>query len=112
MLDGNRMRIYWSLNSVPELAALPKMERKRVWRTCYHRTFRHWQTWLALLFCGLCGGAGVQIGKFIFEDGWMMLVCAGICGGIGGFIFGQVATQIAIPYIRQELLHRSSNAAV
>lgn len=82
------------------MVSLSKPERKRVWRSYYHKTFRHWQTWVALGVCGLCGGAGGPIGRLIFGDGNMIFFCVVLGGGIGGFIFGQVATHVAFPYIR------------
>ena len=35
------MQIYWSLNSIPELAGLASAERRRVWRTDCWKAYRH-----------------------------------------------------------------------
>jgi hypothetical protein len=36
--------------SIPELAGIPKDERIRLWRLNARKAFRHWQTWLAVIF--------------------------------------------------------------
>lgn len=97
------MQIYWSLSSLPELASLPKSERKRVGRFGLRKAFRHWQTWAALAVSGICGGAGGQLGTFIFSSSGMIFLCLVLCGGIGGVVYGHVATKMAMPYIREEL---------
>ena len=96
------MKIYWTLESVPELAALPKQERMRVWRWASKQIFKHWQTWVGLIVCGLCAGMGSQVGHAVGLDS-SGYVGAGIGGGIGGFIYSQIAIRVALPYIRQEV---------
>jgi len=106
------MRLYWSLSSIPELASLPKAERKRLWEASYRKIFRHWQIWIALVVSGLCCAVGGQVGKFIAGDSAIVfIVCVMIGGGTGGFIFSQVATTFAIPYIREEVSRSSSTEA-
>jgi len=96
------MPIYWTNNSIPELAELPIEERNAVWRSHYNLAFRHWQTWLGLLICGLCAVAGGFLGVAI---GSKYLGLA-IGGGIGGFIFGQVLISQIRPYLRQYLAEK------
>jgi hypothetical protein len=106
------MRIYWSLSYLPELASLPKSERMRVWRSCHRKSFRHWQTWIALAVCGLCGVSGGPVGGLIFTSAGMILLCVALGGAIGGAIYGHVATKMTAPYIREELsLGKSAGAA-
>ena len=105
------MRIYWSLDSVPELAYMSKSERTLAWWTCCKKAFRHWQTWLALAVLGLSGPAGERIGTLIFGDlSWMALLCAFLCTAIGTILFRHVIIQVAVPYLREELLHPNSIA--
>ena len=90
------MKIYWTISSIPELGALPKKERGRIWRECYAKSLGEKKVWLALLACGLCAGL-VSILGGLFEHS---IIGAGVGGGIGGFFYGQVATRAALPYIR------------
>ena len=41
------MALYWSYNSVPELAALPKARRKQIWRECKNLKTAPW--WVLLI---------------------------------------------------------------
>ncbi len=43
------MRIYWSINSVPELAGLSLQEREQVLKAVRSKALRHWQTWVAMV---------------------------------------------------------------
>jgi hypothetical protein len=106
------MRIYWSLSYLPELASLPKSERMRVWRSCHRKSFRHWQTWLALAACVLCGIAGGPVGGLIFSGAGMIFLCVAFGGGIGGAVYGHVATKMTAPYIREALSLAKSESAV
>ena len=93
------MPIYWSLKQIPELAGLSAEERSVAWRRASMKTFRHWQTWVALVACGLCGAAGSMVGGHLGSS----LLGAAVGGGIGGFLFGQVATSIARKHYRELL---------
>jgi hypothetical protein len=44
--------------------------------------FKHWQTWLGLIVCGLCGATGGRIGQL---NGHPSLGAA-IGGAIGGYV--------------------------
>jgi hypothetical protein len=99
--------IYWTLNSIPELAGLSKEERQKIWQAAYWKTFRHWQTWLALLAPGICAtllSALVVGGRSLL---WGMLG-----GAIGGGIFGYVAMHTALPYVQEELAARKTRLDV
>lgn len=94
------MSIYWSLKTVPELAALSRKERDRLWRSIYLETFFHWPTWLALLFLIMLQGIGRYIGNWYGHP------------IIGSIVFNIVAyysfffpTQIHVgrPYLREKL---------
>ena len=88
------MPIYWTLKSIPELAALPPTDRRRAWRRAYGKLFRRWQTWVGLIACGASASlvtyVGAQLGS-VFIGGV-------VGGGIGGFIFSQVAFRVARRY--------------
>lgn len=96
------MKIYWSLKAIPELASLSPQERNLIWKQAYSRTFRHWQTWLALLGGGLLAGIGSIVGSY---------PGAVLGGAIGGAIFGQVAIHQALPYIREMVATKQAQAS-
>ncbi len=85
------MKIYWGLESIPELKDIPHDKRGKVWRLGYKKSFRHWQVWFGLFLTGLCAA----IGSYYFG-----LIGSAIGGGIGGFIFGQIVVHTARPYIQ------------
>jgi hypothetical protein len=90
------MQIYWSLKSIPELSGLPRAERGRRWRAAYRKTFRHWQTWVSLLALGLCSVLGEYLGSLTGSQ----FIGSVVGAGVGGLIYGQVATELARPYLR------------
>ncbi len=46
--DDRRLPIYWSCNSVPELAWLPRARCKEIWRECRSRNSPEFWFWLAV----------------------------------------------------------------
>ena len=111
------MKIYWGLGSIPELADLPKAERKAAWRACSFRTFLHWQTWAVYLGFALCLGACASICNVAFVWATLntlsfeaMSVVFGIAGAIEGGIIGsilwQIITRQARPHLREYLKGR------
>ncbi len=91
------MPIYWTIKSIPELSQLPPKERGIVWRRVYKMTFRHWQTWIALLGCGAFAFSGIYLAKFIDMHS---TIGAAIGGGVGGLLFSQVAIYVARRYYK------------
>ncbi|MBK0167488.1 hypothetical protein [Klebsiella sp. S69] len=83
------MKIYWTLKSIPELSQLPLKERGKRWRCAYWRTFRHWETWGALVLMALFTGSGSY-----FFSGFGSAVMA----GTGGFIYSQIVIYVARKY--------------
>ena len=43
------MKLYWKISSIPELKALPYIERKRIWKDCYRKAWTNWHVWLAFM---------------------------------------------------------------
>ncbi len=100
------MKIYWTLKSIPELAEMSKKDRKKVWRRCYWKVFRHWQTWFALATCGVCTALGVALGRFCGEltgNFIRELIAATVGGAVGGGIGGSVFAQVAIAMGRRHI---------
>jgi len=88
------VKIYWTLKSISELKDLPYKERVRRWRSAYKSAFRHWQTWGGLALCGAFGGAGAYFGG---------MAGTVVFAGLGGFIYGQIVTQVILKHYRHRL---------
>ncbi|EHK62416.1 hypothetical protein [Halomonas sp. GFAJ-1] len=93
------MKIYWTLKQIPELSSLSSRERGKRWRKAYKKSFRHWETWLGVICCGLCGAAGAWVGD-VFNLG---LLGAGIGGAIGGLVFSQAILSVVLRRYRDIL---------
>ena len=110
------MKIYWTFKSVPEVVGLSKGERKRLWRNCYPKAYRHWQTWVTsiamVIFFALFG---IHV-LLLDELSWLgsypwnftpleefllnVLVFFVVCGL--AFIHAIVVLNITRPYLRKE----------
>jgi hypothetical protein len=103
------MKLYWSYNSIPELADLPKEKRKEIWHTCHLKCLVHWQIWVSFLVCGLCAATGMGLGEFYYNRiGGFLGAMLG--GGIGGFIIGEIKVSMVRPHIREYLIsHGKTN---
>lgn len=87
---ADRMKIYWSYRSIPEMEGLSKEQRKAAWRFAFGKTFWHWPLYFGLALCGLLPATG----SYIFG-----MPGAAIGGALGGAVFGQITGVIARPYI-------------
>lgn len=94
------MKIDWTLKQLPELSELTSYERGKRWRKAYKKSFRHWETWLGVICCGLFGALGVWVGD-VFN---MKLLGAGIGGAFGGLVFGQIARLVVLRHYRDILI--------
>jgi len=97
------MKIYWSLNQIPELSELTPSERRHVHRLCLRRYGINGRgTYRASIACGLCGMIGAAIGIVLQRafDSPSPIVYMAICGGIGGMIGGCILTQVLLSQLR------------
>jgi hypothetical protein len=93
------MKLYWSINSIPELADLPKEKRKEVWKSCHIKCFLHWQIWASAVLFGLGVAAGSALGEFYYgRIGGT--IGAAIAGGIVGIIGWEIKVSVVRPLIR------------
>ncbi len=86
------MKLYWSLNNIPELSHLSAQEKKFLWQKSSTKIFRDVHGWLGLLACFLCTFFGNFVGQF-FE---FSSLGAAVGGGFGGFIYSQVIFYFAV----------------
>jgi len=102
-LDTTSLRpasgIYLTLKSVPELAVLPSSERSEVWRSHFLYSFKHWQTWLAVLFLGFSITAGAYLAYEVIHS--LVFIALGIF--LGTFVLLQVAISQLRPHLREYL---------
>ena len=107
------MSIYWTLRTVPELANLSNEQRRVIWRACYGSAFQHWQTWVSMLVCALCIGAGwyasLVWSRAVALNGllmWLSVVLIGsIGGGLGVLIYQQTLIAVLRPHLRTYRAH-------
>ena len=86
--------IYWTLDSIPELALLPKDERRPLWLSYYWKIFRtRFAPWTGLIAVM----AFSQIGRSFDESLGHI-----IGGAIGGFLFWQVIMETIHSYIKED----------
>jgi len=98
------MRIYWSVNSVPELAALPRGERQSI----FHGAVQSHRSRFTLarrigegVALGLVGGvAGVVFFLLTSSAAWG--------GGLGGMVGAAVGNHIRLAQARTELRSRQT----
>ncbi len=55
------MKIYWSIADIPELKKLPPSKRSEVWKACYLKSFKHWQSWVGMLVLGLSSWLALKL---------------------------------------------------
>ena len=93
------MKLYWSYNSIPELAGLPKAEQKKRWSEACEGAKGTRQFWQAVVIMCIVLGAFVFVGdRLIRESFWWM---GGVAGAIAGFLFGQMQCRMVSGYLRQ-----------
>ena len=98
------MKIYWSIKSIPEIAALPAQERKARWEIAFSRTRKNWRAWLALLACAVIGGLGALVGRELNIG----VAVALFAGALGGFVLWQLLVAITRKHSREILLGNPS----
>ena len=91
---AEKVRFYWARKSKPELKGLDSNGRKLAWSYVYRRCYRHWQTYVGLVLCGIISAVPSYLA---FRD----FLHAAIGGGIGGLIFGQIVSHLSRPYLAQ-----------
>lgn len=111
------MRIYWNLKSIPELDGLESSQRRKIWRACCLRPFRHWLAWVAFLSPFLVMSVGAVLGLWLDGQTWILLggaspefeklrfpiATVGLTLGsslAGSLVFGQTFSWIMRPYLR------------
>jgi hypothetical protein len=109
------MKIYWTQGSIPELKQISPAERRKMWKNCSRRAYRHWQTWLAwgayvfFVYAGIVAsnvifGRMSGISTMTFPDFVQAVIprvtVLVICAGIGLLIVDQVITAFARPYLQ------------
>ena len=98
------MKIYWSLNSVPELAALPRGER----HGAFNEAVRRYRSRLTLVqrvgeFTAIClaGGIAGVVGALLTSSAvWG--------GGVGGAFGAAVGNHVRLARARAELRSRQA----
>ncbi|MEI6331857.1 MAG: hypothetical protein WCP16_21655 [Pseudanabaena sp. ELA645] len=97
------MKIYWTINQIPELAGLTPDQSKEAWQFCFKKyAFKHWEVWVSLFAVGLL----YTLGSNAFRG----IIGGAIGAGIGGGIFGVTATNVLRPHLRDYVSSHFSTA--
>lgn len=108
------MKLYWNVNSLPELADLSPKEKTEAWRVCRWKCFRHWQTWLALVIWGAMSGLGNVVADSIvplsmyMSPFWRWLIHS-LFAIIGVLMLFLVAVHQNRPYLKAYVSERDMN---
>jgi hypothetical protein len=86
------MKLYWSLQDIPELAPLSQRQRREAWQECYQTyAFKHWQVHLSLgLFSGLVT-VSLPVG----------VAATVVAAVLGGLIYQQTVMHTLRPRLKQ-----------
>ncbi|MBP1318331.1 hypothetical protein [Herbaspirillum sp. 1130] len=93
------MRSFWTKKEIPELATLLPAERAASWKRIYRKTFRHWETWMSLLFCAGLVAAGYYIGR-VFAIPYVPMI---IRAALGGLVSWEVRIYVARRYYKDDI---------
>jgi hypothetical protein len=101
------MKLYWSYNSIPELADLPEKDRYEICKACFKESNLYQYRYL-ILFILLTSVSTIIYNTF---NGFIVvLLVALITGGIIGIMGQQAAIYMLRPRIREYLiLHGKTN---
>jgi hypothetical protein len=80
------VRIYWTLNSIPEFAVLPKAEQRALWQSTRWHAVDRWQFWVGVLAFFVIGMAGQRILRLVGRNG---ILESGAIGLVAGFVMWQ-----------------------
>jgi hypothetical protein len=106
------MKLYWSLKSIPELADLPKNNRRKIWQDCRNRmtSRRNGRGYTyPMVIRVACVLAGMALGEFFFYGPGLLLGLM-IGGYLGYTVNFQMEVTTVVPYIREYLSsHEKTN---
>jgi hypothetical protein len=107
--------IYWTLKSVPELAQLPRKQRRRVHGQCLRRHFwgapatrrsiAAYLSFILIVTLFVAGGDGILTELGVAHSFWITFALAFIGATVGSFVFSRVAIPVIRPFY-QEFIER------
>lgn len=108
------MKLYWTVESIPELAPLAPPDRTRIWQACGPRSFTHWQTWMGivLMLIGCYAPAWVLLKLLVWNgvnDSVATVVTLPIVAVsylVGIVLLRQIIIAQTRPYIRAYIAHQ------
>ena len=98
------MRIYWTVNSVPELSGLPVEEKARLWRVCWRKSYCNWWPWIAFVSLGIIAALASYFVAKRFPDNQLVICAMPLIGcGVASVVFGQILMYGARKHLRIDM---------
>jgi lipopolysaccharide export LptBFGC system permease protein LptF len=95
------MKLYWSYNSIPELADLSNEKRNEIWKTCYATNWK--VRFLSSLIMPVFMFVGILIALSYFRHTLVGMIIAVVITSIGWYIGWQITVNMIRPYLRKYL---------
>ncbi len=105
------MKIYWSINSVPEIRDLDFAIKDKIARTCMLRALRRWQVWVGVLLVFLLHLVLRKVGTDLFGSSKPVLDMLWWVGNIilPVYIFRVIIFNYSLPCIREEVKSKTKS---
>ena len=106
------MRIYWTLNSIPELHGLDPGKQSLRWEKCCRQTLKHWQVWVAMVASIAIGVLGLLLLAWLVvighaaqwpRSGLVLIFIVGVAlfGLIGAIVVRHAMYHVGRAYLRR-----------
>jgi hypothetical protein len=107
------MKIYWSLNSVPEFTNIDSTMRNKAWRSCCYKSLRHWQIWAIEIFLIVAIIPTIQLYDFLERtygmNLWVFVSVFTIYATVTTCISINIHIEFTRPYLKKYLDENNKN---
>jgi len=105
------MKIYWSINSIPEARELDFVTLKNITWRCWFRAFRKWQVWIGAILLFSIQIFFWKVGKNLFGSSKPALDMLWQIGNMTLYIlaFRVAVFNYSVPCIREEIKFKTKS---
>ncbi len=103
------MKIYLSIDFIPELRDVDVVARGKIWRKCLLRSFRRWQIWMAALLVITLQISLWKLGKTLFGSSKPVYDMLWSIGNLSlcVLLLNIVTLNLLLPCIKEEVKQKS-----